>query len=856
MKKRYFLGIAVTFLTLPVCFGAIALASKSDVQKAYVKATEPEYTLVLNKNTALANVGANYQNNVVETFNTANGNELMFNFVNAKTANDAFVTLSSRGKIYNFGDGDLEKHQINGIKAITVTYSGTNARIDIRTGVGGEPGGVLLGDAVTLTSGTRQQLHYARYFELTAVDAAATIQSISIEYSCLVDGYDVKNLNGTYTGVGTNYTWKMTANNGAVSMQSLDKPGSQLALSGTAEMLTSTRAKCTFNYMTAEVYYTVDVSSDYHSLTYVEKSDNAGGSIAANVEIINFKRVYSVENFEKYTATGTGYVSADAKYTTSGLRSEFYADFYTGSSSGEIGGSGWPVMTSTDNTNYVSNKGHNNSKVGIFKFSNGMGMRYISANSLYGVPEIKGKGTTLSFWARGPYTNTSFDTNYAQNITMKFYAYYNAQLTPSNQASVRTTYDFTVLQGDTWQHFEMPLDSSKTYYGFGIFAQQSTGATAYVSFDDIEIYTASPYTEYVPPIAVTGVSLNKNATTINTGKTDTLVATVAPNNATNQNVTWESSDDSIATVENGVVTGVAAGNATITVKTVDGNYTATCAVTVNESQVYFSGLFTGTVGTSYGSFPIAISSGDQQYIEFTFNGRSTGITSYSNNGSTFTLVTKNSVTFKVSSMNVTVVAGTLTGSIVNGEFKNCSFSGTKVNGTSITPTNNGSINLTKPSSGNILSNNCDGTTDQLKQFFDRRYHTGSAWTMDTTNADKIKATNKYVVDGTGALQFRGYSSGKAALTLASDLPSQYRSAFNNISFWIYNSSANSITIDLYAYTAASYATNTGLGSYVIAPGQWTFVSCGYSGSIYNMQVYTENVPTEALFFDNFSLFKS
>jgi len=85
----------------------------------------------------------------------------------------------------------------------------------------------------------------------------------------------------------------------------------------------------------------------------------------------------------------------------------------------------------------------------------------------------------------------------------------------------------------------------------------------------------------VAPIAVTGVSLNKATASLNVGASETLVATVAPSNATNKAVSWSTSNASVATVSGGTVTGVAGGTATITVATADGGKTATCAVTVN-----------------------------------------------------------------------------------------------------------------------------------------------------------------------------------------------------------------------------------------------------------------------------------
>lgn len=85
------------------------------------------------------------------------------------------------------------------------------------------------------------------------------------------------------------------------------------------------------------------------------------------------------------------------------------------------------------------------------------------------------------------------------------------------------------------------------------------------------------------PVAVTGVSLNKASTSIVEGKTETLVATVAPSNASDKSVSWSSDDESVATVDGGIVTAVAAGTATITVTTTDGSFTDECEVTVTEA---------------------------------------------------------------------------------------------------------------------------------------------------------------------------------------------------------------------------------------------------------------------------------
>ncbi|MDR1764039.1 MAG: Ig-like domain-containing protein [Dysgonamonadaceae bacterium] len=82
-------------------------------------------------------------------------------------------------------------------------------------------------------------------------------------------------------------------------------------------------------------------------------------------------------------------------------------------------------------------------------------------------------------------------------------------------------------------------------------------------------------------VDVTGVTLDKTSISIMNHSTAQLTATVLPDNADNKSVIWSTSDASIATVSStGLVTAVGEGEATITVTTVSGFYTATCAVTV------------------------------------------------------------------------------------------------------------------------------------------------------------------------------------------------------------------------------------------------------------------------------------
>ena len=81
-------------------------------------------------------------------------------------------------------------------------------------------------------------------------------------------------------------------------------------------------------------------------------------------------------------------------------------------------------------------------------------------------------------------------------------------------------------------------------------------------------------------VAVSEVSLNHSALELLEGESTTLTATISPEKATNKNVIWTSSDTSVIIVDNGKVTAIKEGTATITVTTEDGNKSATCEVTV------------------------------------------------------------------------------------------------------------------------------------------------------------------------------------------------------------------------------------------------------------------------------------
>ena len=158
-------------------------------------------------------------------------------------------------------------------------------------------------------------------------------------------------------------------------------------------------------------------------------------------------------------------------------------------------------------------------------------------------------------------------------------------------------------------------------------------------------------------VPVTGVSLNKSSLSIVVGNTELMVATIAPSDATNQSVSWTSSNTSVATVSSsGLVTARAIGDATITVMTADGSKTATCAVTV---------LPIAVTGVSLNKYSLSMYESDKETLIATVsptNASNKSVTWSSSNTSVATVSSYGQVT-AIGAGSATVTVTTIDGGI-------------------------------------------------------------------------------------------------------------------------------------------------------------------------------------------------
>lgn len=162
-----------------------------------------------------------------------------------------------------------------------------------------------------------------------------------------------------------------------------------------------------------------------------------------------------------------------------------------------------------------------------------------------------------------------FDISWSGDVpTLTYNTTYTTPNAISGIGSLNFDYAGNILAtGGTW-------DSSMKLYIFATPKSDNSCTTPAASSRTIVLGS------YIPPVDVTGVSLDQDSKTLVKGQSFTLTATVAPSNATNKNITWTSTDPTVASVSNGEVTALKKGTTTIRVTTEDGSFTDECAVTV------------------------------------------------------------------------------------------------------------------------------------------------------------------------------------------------------------------------------------------------------------------------------------
>ena len=295
-----------------------------------------------------------------------------------------------------------------------------------------------------------------------------------------------------YTGVLNNgYTVKVElgANNAATATV-LDAPEQQ-QIPGTVAVDANKNMTFTSADNGVTLVYKAALKNGGQSMKFVE----AGGTLADAVTGVDLNAVQVVDNFEQYTSDGTAYCQKYSIDKRSGCRGAYYSEYWNdkNTTTSPWGGNKWSLMGGEGNQlSLMTNGGHSGNQYVSMKSSQYNGMRYMQWGLFDGTAEQNNfRGSTFSFWAK---TN-----GLVKKILVNFYSQSAPTNETRNQYVKQETFTETAAIGE-WKHYEIALNDKLTYYGYMIYLDANYTADSFLFVDDVEVYTASPYATYVPPV--------------------------------------------------------------------------------------------------------------------------------------------------------------------------------------------------------------------------------------------------------------------------------------------------------------------------------------------------------------------
>ena len=390
--------------------------------------------------------------------------------------------------------------------------------------------------------------------------------------------------------------------------------------------------KAVMDYGAVSISYWSDQSSDwstdnYNSSTAAYYCPNAYTSNHA-VTIVGWDDDYSADNFAT-TPDGNGaWIVRNSWGSYYGKEGYFYPSYYD-KSIYTVGYALEAELSDNYDNNYqydgamlygYMGYGGSNKYANIFEAkANQDGSENIKAVSF-----MTGRSTNLNYTV-SIYTNLTDETNpesgtlAAQKSGITTYdGTYTVNLDSPVEINEGNKFSVVVevrnASGKTsYLAYERSMQSGRAGYWCTASAKenQSFIATPYGYWDDfgkarscnfiIKAFTDNE--TQTPVVEVESVSLNKSEMTLTEGKSETLAATVTPENAENKSITWSSNNEAVATVDvNGTVTAKSAGTAVITATSTNGK-SAGCTVTVEKKQIPVTEvrLSESTVGIVEGS---------------------------------------------------------------------------------------------------------------------------------------------------------------------------------------------------------------------------------------------------------------
>lgn len=725
-RKKKLLVLLTSSVTMLGVVAAVLLSSHN--QPAFSKASS-EYTMTLNNSNGGGGFPSSYGSGVNKNGRTNKGNVIDVTYSNVKSTSNKYCTVASGGYLYN-------STQITGLESVSVSFSGGSLSLYSSKSTS------FSGDAKSLTSGTALAIdaNYD-YFKLLASGETA-IDSITVVYTCSARP-EVQDVTDTITATdlvatGSSYQdfsgVKKSSNAVYAGNSAKDSSGNiQLRSKNSESGIVSTTSGGYVKSVKINVgsgTKTVDV---YGSNSAYESAEDLYGSAGTKVGSVSSTGTINFTgdnaNFEY-----VGIRSNDGAVYLSSVEITWTSSPDSGGGSGEGGDTPTPTPDPEETVSLTASFPYENTEPSSIEILR-------EDESVFGT-----LATSIS--AVQDYDDTHSEYVLAKNEYIL--------ITNSNPNVTITSIDVKLYQ---YRNFDVYVDGSSSYVYHGD-GNKGSGDPVVVNVEvnassEVKIVSnggSGTYTFKVYGIdlhlsgiegetAVSGVSLNKTSTTITQEGSEQLTATVAPSYATNKNVTWSTSNSSVATVSNtGLVSGVNAGTATITVTTEDGGFTATCTVTV--TAVYH------VTGVSLSPAALALHPGENSSLTATIapsNATNKNVTWSTNNssvatvnGGTVSAVSAGTATItvttedgsKTASCTVTVTDVVVSGVTLNKSSLTIARLGTETLTATVAPSNATNKNINWSSSNAGVATVSNGTVTGVSA--------GTATITATSAADSTK----------------------------------------------------------------------------------------------------------------------
>ncbi len=750
-KKKKIVLLLTSFTTM-LAVTLVALFSTRDYSSTSLIASN-EYSVTLSSSNGGGGFPSSYGSGVNEDIHTTKGNKISFSYNNVKSTSNKFCTVASGGYLHN-------STEITGLESVNVTFSGGSLSLYSSKST------TFSGDATSLSSGSTISISpNFNYFKLVASGETA-INSITILYTCATRP-EISEVTDIITASD------LAATKAEYVYFSDVKKSSDAVYAGNSAKDSSGNIQLRSNKSSAGIVTTtsggfvssvkINVASGSNSIDVYGSSD----AYTSATELYNSSsqgtKVGSV------TSTGTiNFTGDNANFNHVGIRSGSGAVYIssieiTWAASGGSGGGG-DTPTPDPDPEAVSLTAsfpyQNTYPTSIDVLRSDDSVFSTLSTSISNVQEYDDSHGEYVI-AKGEYiliTNTNPNVTIT-SIDVKVYKYLNFAVYADDSSTAKYEGDGSQGSGDPVV-ISVEVNASNSVKIVGNGGGSSTSFTAKIFGVDLHLSGIEG------DVNVTGVTLNKTSTTIAQEQTEQLTATITPSYATNKNVTWSTSNPSIATVSNtGLVTGVGVGTATITVTTEDGSFTATCTVTI--TAVYH------VTGVSLSPSALALHPGNQSSLTATIspsNATNKNVTWTSSNtniatvsGGTVTAVAAGTATITVTTVDGNKTA-TCSVSVTNVPVSNVS-----LNKSSMTLTRSNSEKLTvtvTPSDAtnkNIIWSTSDSSIATVSDGTVTAVGVGVATITATSASDSSKKATCTVT--VNPINVTGVSLNKSALSL-------------------------------------------------------------------------------------------